>query len=154
MASTFESLVHPFIILLSAPLALVGVGIGLFVTQTPISVVVFIGLIVLAGVVVNNAIVLVDTVNRNRIEGDALDQAILRASAQRLRPIMVTTMTTILGLLPLTLGIGAGAEVQRPLAITVTFGLASATLLTLVVIPAMVKMVGQIPALGQSEEAT
>jgi HAE1 family hydrophobic/amphiphilic exporter-1 len=154
MASTFESLVHPFIILLSAPLALVGVGVGLFVTQTPISVVVFIGLIVLAGVVVNNAIVLVDTVNRNRMEGDGLDQAILRASAQRLRPIMVTTMTTILGLLPLTLGLGAGAEVQRPLAITVTFGLASATLLTLVVIPAMIKMVGQIPAFGQSEEVT
>ena len=135
MASTFENVVHPFVILFSVPLAAVGAVIGLGLTGSPISVVVLIGLIVLAGVVVNNAIVLVDTINGLRAEGHARDAAVRQASALRLRPILITTATTVLGLTPLALGFGAGAEMQGPLAITVIGGLLSSTLLTLVVIP-------------------
>ena len=136
MAATFESVLHPLIILVSVPLAVLGVLVGLFVTATPVSVVVLIGAIVLAGVVVNNAIVLVDTVNRLRVDGMARDEAVWRACGLRLRPILITTLTTVLGLVPLALGIGDGAELQQPLAITVIAGLSSSTLLTLAVIPA------------------
>ena len=135
MASTFESLVHPFVILFSVPLAVVGAVIGLAAVGQPISVVVLIGAIVLAGVVVNNAIVLVDTINRQRAEGLDRLAAIRRAGALRLRPILITTATTVLGLTPLALGFGAGAEVQSPLAVTVIGGLLSSTGLTLVVVP-------------------
>ena len=137
MASTFESISHPFVILLSVPLALIGVVIGLFVTGTAVSVVVLIGTIVLSGVVVNNAIVLVDTINQRRAEGVTKVDAIVDAAKLRLRPILITTLTTILGLMPLALGFGEGGEIQRPLALTIIAGLASATLLTLVVIPAV-----------------
>lgn len=135
MASTFESILHPFVILFSVPLALVGVVGTLWVTGVPVSVVVFIGAIVLAGVVVNNAIVLVDTINRKRADGLERIPAIESAARLRLRPILITTTTTVLGLLPLALGIGEGAEIQMPLALTVIAGLSSSTLLTLVVIP-------------------
>ncbi|MCA9566197.1 MAG: efflux RND transporter permease subunit [Myxococcales bacterium] len=135
MASTFENLGHPFVILFSIPLALVGVVPGLLLTGQAVSVVVFIGLIVLAGVVVNNAIVLVDTINRRRDEGTPALEAVKVAGRLRLRPILITTATTVLGLLPLALGIGAGAEIQQPLAITIIAGLSSSTVLTLVVVP-------------------
>lgn len=137
MASTFESLIHPFIILFTLPLAVVGVVPALLITRTPSSVVVFIGLIVLAGVVVNNAIVLIDRVNQSRAEGMALEAAILEAGRSRLRPIFITAGTTVIGLVPLSLGFGAGAEIQQPLAITVIAGLSASTMLTLIVIPAM-----------------
>lgn len=135
MASTFESVLHPFVILFSVPLALVGVVLALLLTSTPISVVVLIGAIVLAGVVVNNAIVMVDTINRLRAEGLPRRQAVHKASVLRLRPILITTTTTVLGLMPLAFGLGQGAEIQQPLALTVIAGLSSSTLLTLVVIP-------------------
>ena len=135
MASTFESILHPFVILLSVPLALVGVGVGLLVTQTAVSVVVLIGAIVLCGVVVNNAIVLVDTINQHRASGMERVESIKTAAQLRLRPILITTLTTILGLLPLALGFGEGGEIQRPLALTIIAGLTSATALTLGVIP-------------------
>ena len=135
MASTFESVLHPFVILFSVPLALIGVVAALWLTATPVSVVVFIGAIVLAGVVVNNAIVLVDTINRLRADGAERDDAIAEASRLRLRPILITTMTTVLGLLPLAMGVGEGAEIQVPLALTVIAGLTSSTALTLGVIP-------------------
>ena len=140
MAITFESLVQPFVILLSVPLAVVGVALTLWAAGLPISVVVFIGAIVLAGVVVNNAIVFVDTINRLREEGRDRLTAIRDAGVLRLRPILITTMTTVLGLLPLSLGLGEGAEVQRPLAITVIGGLLSSTLLTLVVVPVVYRL--------------
>jgi len=140
MASTFEHLLHPLVILFSLPLAVVGVVLGLLATGTPLSVVVFIGLIVLAGVVVNNAIVLVDTINRQR-EHLAAPEAIERAAQLRLRPILITTVTTVLGLLPLALGFGEGAEIQQPLALTLIAGLTSATLLTLVVIPVAYRLI-------------
>ena len=135
MASTFESLTHPFVILFSVPLAAVGVVPALAVTGSAMSVVVFIGMIVLAGMVVNNAIVLIDRVNQARAEGLDAREAVLVAGRARLRPILITTFTTALGLLPLSLGLGAGAEMQQPLALTVIAGLVSSTLLTLVVVP-------------------
>ncbi len=140
MASTFESLVHPLVILFSVPLAAVGAVAGLFMVGSPISVVVLIGGIVLAGVVVNNAIVLVDCINRFRDDGEKIDDAIRRAAALRVRPILITTATTVLGLFPLALGFGAGAEMQAPLAVTVIGGLLSSTLLTLIVIPVVYRM--------------
>ena len=137
MASQFESLLHPFIILFTIPLALVGAILGLWVTGSTISVVVFIGLILLAGIVVNNAIVLIDLINQMRQRGMGKIQAILEGGKSRLRPILMTTLTTTLGLLPLAIGLGDGAELRAPMAITVIAGLVVSTLLTLVVIPIM-----------------
>ncbi len=136
MASTFESFLHPFIVLFTIPLALVGVVAGLLVTGTTITVIVLIGTIMLVGIVVNNAIVLIDTINRYRRAGLAKTEAVIRAGHVRLRPILMTTLTTVLGLLPMALAWGEGAELRAPLAITVASGLFLSTLLTLVVIPA------------------
>ncbi len=141
MASTFESVRDPFVILFSVPLAAVGVAIGLWSTGTAMSVTVFIGLIVLAGVVVANAIVLVDAINQLRERGASLDDAIREAAATRLRPILITALNSVLGLVPLAIGLGEGTEMQRPLAITVIFGLASSTFLTLVVVPVVYRYV-------------
>lgn len=135
MASQFESFGHPLLIMFSVPLAAAGSILGLVLTNTPLSVVVFIGLIMLSGIVVNNAIVLIDRINQLREIGTEKTTAILEASSQRLRPILMTTLTTVLGLLPLSLGIGEGAELTSPMAITVMSGLSFATLLTLFFIP-------------------
>ncbi|QSX38583.1 efflux RND transporter permease subunit [Shewanella sedimentimangrovi] len=137
MASQFESLLHPLLILFAVPMAVGGAVLGLFMTGTHLSVVVFIGLIMLAGIVVNNAIVLVDRINQLRAEGMEKLAAVSEAASSRLRPIMMTTLTTTLGLLPMALGLGDGAEVRAPMAITVIFGLSFSTLLTLVVIPVL-----------------
>jgi hydrophobic/amphiphilic exporter-1 (mainly G- bacteria), HAE1 family len=136
MAATFESFLHPFLVLFTIPLALVGVVAGLLATGTTITVIVLIGTVMLVGIVVNNAIVLIDTVNRLRRAGAAKRDAVVRAGHLRLRPILMTTLTTILGLMPMALSWGEGAELRSPLAITVASGLALSTLLTLVVIPA------------------
>ena len=136
MASQFESLLHPLVIMFTIPLGLVGSALGLVLTGQSISVVVLIGLIMLAGIVVNNAIVLVDYINHlRRDEGMAKVEAVLRAGTVRLRPILMTTSTTVLGLLPMALGLGEGAEIRAPMAITVIGGLLVSTILTLVVIP-------------------
>lgn len=136
MAVQFESFVYPFIIMFSLPTTVIGVLFGMFITQTPLSVVAFIGLIMLAGIVVNNAIVLVDYINilrrRDKIERT---EAILIAGERRLRPILMTTLTTILAMVPLALGIGEGAEIQAPLAIVIVFGLTFSTVFTLVFVP-------------------
>ncbi len=135
LAGQFESFKYPFVILFTLPLMVIGVALALFVTQTPVGVTVMIGLIVLVGIVVNNAIVMVDYINRLKQAGRMTYDAIVEASAIRLRPIVMTATTTILGLLPLSLGIGEGTEIQQPLAIAVIGGLLSSTLLTLIVIP-------------------
>ncbi|MEL7834912.1 efflux RND transporter permease subunit [Fodinibius sp. Rm-B-1B1-1] len=155
MASQFESLLHPFIILFTIPLALVGAILGLWITGSTISVVVFIGLILLAGIVVNNAIVLIDLINQYRERGMSKIKAILEGGKSRLRPIVMTTLTTALGLLPLAIGFGDGAELRAPMAITVIAGLIVSTLLTLIVIPTMYaimdrKVYKRKPALDQS----
>ncbi|MGB5592323.1 MAG: efflux RND transporter permease subunit, partial [Gammaproteobacteria bacterium] len=141
MASQFESLLHPFVILFTIPLALVGAVLALFFTGTTINVVVFIGLIMLAGIVVNNAIVLVDLINQLRAEGANRSDAIIEAGRARLRPILMTTLTTTLGLLPMALGFGEGAEVRAPMAITVIGGLLVSTFLTLLVIPVVYSLI-------------
>ncbi|ACA86113.1 efflux RND transporter permease subunit [Shewanella woodyi] len=137
MASQFESLLHPLLILIAVPMAVGGSILGLYITQTHLSVVVFIGLIMLAGIVVNNAIVLVDRINQLRQDGLDKITAISNAAKSRLRPIIMTTLTTALGLSPMALGLGDGSEVRAPMAITVIFGLCLSTLLTLVVIPVL-----------------
>ncbi|MEM7232016.1 MAG: efflux RND transporter permease subunit, partial [Planctomycetota bacterium] len=152
MASTFESLLHPLIVLFTVPLALVGVVGGLLLTNTAISVIVLIGCILLVGIVVNNSIVLIDTVNRLRERGLSKLDAVVRASHLRLRPILMTTLTTILGLLPMAISVGQGAELRTPLAITVASGLFFSTFLTLLVIPAAYMIVPSRAAGDEPEE--
>jgi hydrophobic/amphiphilic exporter-1 (mainly G- bacteria), HAE1 family len=137
MASQFESLLNPFIILFSIPLAVLGSVLGLYVTDTNISVIVLIGVIMLTGIVVNNAIVLVDRINQLRHKGVDKLTAIMQASRSRFRPIIMTSLTTILGLAPLAFSSGEGAELRAPLAITVMSGLLVATVLTLLLIPVL-----------------
>ncbi|MEW8973844.1 MAG: efflux RND transporter permease subunit [Tissierellaceae bacterium] len=135
MAAQFESLVHPFIIMFTIPLAFAGGSLALFVTNTPFGVTAFIGVIMLAGIVVNNGIVLIDYINILRSEGKDKFEAIKIAGPVRLRPILMTTLTTVLGLVPLALKIGSGAETQAPMAIVVIGGLTFSTILTLVFVP-------------------
>ncbi len=135
MASQFESVIYPLIILFSIPLAGVGVVFALLLLDMPVSVVVFLGCILLAGIVVNNAIVLVDYVNQLKARGMGTEEALVLAGRVRLRPILMTTLTTVLGLLPMVLFTGDGSEIRVPMALTVIAGLAFSTLLTLVVIP-------------------
>jgi HAE1 family hydrophobic/amphiphilic exporter-1 len=137
MASQFESLLHPFVIMFTIPLAVIGAIWALFITGTSISVIAALGMIMLAGIVTNNAIVLLDAVNQARARGMDKVTALIVAGRTRLRPILITKVTTILGLLPMALGFGEGAEIRAPMAITVIGGLAIATLLTLIVIPVM-----------------
>ncbi len=141
MASQFESLVQPFIIMFTIPFALIGVILTLLITGTPVSVVVLIGLIMLAGIVVNNAIVLIDYINQLRKRGLTKREAIKNGGQVRLRPILMTTITTVLGLFPMALGFGEGAELRTPMAVTVIGGLLVGTLLTLVVIPTVYDVV-------------
>ncbi|KKM09670.1 multidrug ABC transporter [Clostridiales bacterium PH28_bin88] len=135
MAAQFESLVHPFVIMFSMPAAVIGVILALAVTGRTFGVTAFIGVILLAGIVVNNAIVLVDYVNILRKRGMERNAAIEKAGPTRLRPILMTALTTILGLLPLALGIGEGSESQAPMATAVIGGLLFSTMLTLVLVP-------------------
>ena len=135
MASQFESLLHPFLILFTIPLGAVGVVLALLLTGAAVSVIVLIGVVMLAGIVVKNAIVLVDCINRLRASGMEKTEAIVAAGRMRLRPILMTTLTTVLGLTPMALGLGAGAEIRSPMAVTVIGGLLVSTALTLIVIP-------------------
>ncbi|MBZ0257213.1 efflux RND transporter permease subunit, partial [bacterium] len=136
MASLFESLMHPFVIMFSLPLAVVGVIWAFALSGQTLNLMGYIGIIMLAGIVVNNAIVLVDYINYlRREEGISITEAIVQAGQRRLRPILMTTATTVLALLPLALGFGEGAEIRAPMAVAVIGGLLSSTLLTLLVIP-------------------
>ena len=145
MASQFESLLHPFVILLSVPFALIGVLLALFIFRVNLSIVVLIGAILLAGVVVNNAILLVDYTNRLRRKGEAKLEALKKAGRVRLRPILMTTSTTVLGLLPMAIGLGEGSELRSPMALTVIAGLLTSTLLTLVLVPAVYSVLDRKP---------
>jgi multidrug efflux pump subunit AcrB len=137
MASQFESLVQPLLIMMTVPLAMIGVVWVLWLANIPVTIMVFLGLIILVGIVVNNAIVLIDYINTLRRRGVEKTEAIIDAGRARLRPILMTAMTTIVGLIPMALGMGEGAEIRAPMAITVIVGLSAATLLTLVVIPTL-----------------
>ena len=145
MAAQFESMVHPLVIMFTVPLALIGVVAALYAGGVALSVVVFIGLIMLAGIVVNNAIVLVDYINTLRRGGLEKTEAIVRAGRVRLRPIFMTTATTVLALLPMALGLGEGAEIRTPMALTVIVGLTSSTVLTLIVIPTVYSLLDRRP---------
>jgi HAE1 family hydrophobic/amphiphilic exporter-1 len=135
MAAQFESLTQPLVIMLTIPLAFLGTMLALKALNISLSVVVFLGMIMLAGIVVNNAIVLIDYINTLRRRGMERGEAIVTAGTVRLRPILMTTATTALGLLPMALGLGDGAEIRTPMAISVISGLIVSTLLTLLVIP-------------------
>jgi CzcA family heavy metal efflux pump len=137
MLATFRSFRLPLVILTAIPLALIGVALGLFVTGTHINVSSFMGLLLLVGVVVKNGILLIDVANRRRVEGATVTDALVAAGRTRLRPIVMTTLAAIGGLFPLALGIGQGAEMERPLAIAVIGGLSTATIFTLIVIPVL-----------------
>lgn len=141
LAAQFENFLLPFIIIGSIPLALIGIIWGLIVFGQAVNVMVMIGMILLAGVVVNNAIVLIDFIQLTIERGSNRTEAVLESCRTRLRPILMTTMTTVLGMLPLSLGIGEGSEVYRGMAITVMCGLTFSTLLTLVVIPILFTLV-------------
>jgi HAE1 family hydrophobic/amphiphilic exporter-1 len=138
MASQYESFRDPFIIMFSIPLAAIGVIGALLITGTAFSLQAYIGVIMLAGIVVNNAILLVDyTITLRKRDGMELFEAVERAGRTRLRPILMTTLTTALGLVPMSLGIGEGAELQAPLARVVIGGLLASTLITLVFVPTL-----------------
>lgn len=152
MASQFESIVQPLVILVSVPLATIGVVFALDLTDTDLSVIVFLGAIVLAGIVVNNAIILIDQINYLRSTGMPLREAIVEGSASRLRPVLMTTLTTLIGLLPQTGwttfipyigGSTDGLELRAPMAITVIAGLSSSTLLTLLLVPVVYGLVAR-----------
>lgn len=135
MAAQFESFKYPFVIMFTVPLMVIGVAIALFVTQTPISITAVIGILVLVGIVVNNGIVLVDYINKRKESGMESYDAIITSVRDRMRPILMTALTTILGLAPLAVGIGEGTEINQPMGIAVIGGLISSTFLTLYVVP-------------------
>ncbi|UII19427.1 efflux RND transporter permease subunit [Fulvivirga ligni] len=135
LASQFESLLHPFTILLTIPLAGVGALLSFFILGMPLNMMAFIGIIMLTGIAVNDSIILVDSINKNKVAGMPLREAILDAGQRRFRPIIMTSLTTILALLPLTFGFGESAALRAPMAVAVIGGLVTSTLLTLIVIP-------------------
>ena len=154
MAAQFESLLHPLIILAAVPFGLVGVVLTLAIFAVPVSAIALIGVIMMAGIVVNNAIVLVDYINQLRRGGLQPHVAIRQAAVTRLRPILMTTATTVLGLVPLALRVGEGWELRQPLAVTVIGGLLFSTVITLVLIPILYSLIGGHGMLRESAEAT
>ncbi|MDD3191106.1 MAG: efflux RND transporter permease subunit, partial [Candidatus Pacebacteria bacterium] len=135
MASQFESLLYPFIVMFEIPLSFIGVGLILFLTGQSLSLPSMIGIVVLAGIVVNNAIVFIDYINQLRKKGMEMNDAIVEAGLTRLRPILITSLTTVLGMIPLATSTQEGSEMMKPMAIAVVGGLMTSTILTLVVIP-------------------
>ncbi|OPL12680.1 MAG: hypothetical protein AVO39_11385 [delta proteobacterium MLS_D] len=144
MAAQFESLRHPLVIMVTVPLSFIGVVVGLFAFGKTLSVPAFMGILILAGVVVNNGIVMIDYINRLRRRGTDPFEAILQGAAVRLRPILITTFTTVFGMLPMALSRTQGSELRSPMAITVAFGLLFSMTLTLLVIPVMYAIVDRI----------
>jgi len=141
MAVQYESLRNPLVIMLGVPFAAVGVGLGLYAIDLPLSMPVWLGMIMLAGIVVNNAIILVEYFDLARAGGMARDEAVLEGARLRLRPILMTTLTTVVGMIPLALGWGEGAEMLQPLAITLIFGLGMSLLVTLLLIPLLYRLI-------------
>jgi hydrophobe/amphiphile efflux-1 (HAE1) family protein len=140
MAVQYESLRNPFVILLGVPFAVIGVGLGLLVSGLPLSMPVWLGLIMLAGIVVNNSIILVEYMDIARKSGMRTDEAIVEAARLRLRPILMTTLTTVMGMSPLALGWGEGAEMLQPLAVSLISGLSMSLLVTLLLIPLLYRV--------------
>lgn len=137
MASQFESLTYPFVIMFSIPFAFTGVFIGLFVTGTPMGVMALLGILMLIGIVVNNGIVLIDYIMLCRERGMGISHAVITSGKSRLRPILMTTLTTVLGMIPMAVGRGEGSEMWRALGMCVAWGLSFSTLITLIIIPTL-----------------
>jgi HAE1 family hydrophobic/amphiphilic exporter-1 len=154
MAAQFESLWHPLVILFTIPLAFFGTVFTLNALNISLSIVVFLGMIMLAGIVVNNAIVLVDYINVLRRRGMETEEAVVTAGTVRLRPILMTTATTTLGLLPMAIGIGDGAELRTPMAVAVISGLLVSTVLTLIIIPSIYTELDQLKARALGRETS
>ena len=152
MAAQFESFLQPFIIMFTIPLALVGVIVGLALFNYPLSVPVFMGIIILTGIVVNNAIVMIDYINHLRWHKIEAHHAIIEGAAVRLRPILITTLTTCLGMLPMALSRAEGSEMRSPMAVAISFGLLFAMVLTLFVIPVVYSIMSRISFKGLSKE--
>ncbi len=144
MASQFESLTYPFVIMFSIPFAVTGVLFGLYVTNTPMSVMALLGILMLIGIVVNNGIVLIDYIMLCRERGLGLVNAVVTSGRSRLRPILMTTLTTVIGMVPMAVGQGEGAEMWRALGMTVAFGLSFSTLITLLIIPTLYSVFARI----------
>jgi HAE1 family hydrophobic/amphiphilic exporter-1 len=144
LAAEFESLIHPFTILLSVPLALIGALWALWAGGAGINTISLIGIIILVGIVDNDAVVKIDFINQMRREGMSVREAIMAAGHARLRPIVMNTLTVMLSVTPMMFGIGAGAALQAPLAIAVFGGLFSATALTLIVIPVIYELIDEL----------
>ena len=137
MAAQFESLVDPFVIMFSVPFAFSGVFLGLLITQIPLDTMSFIGMIMLIGIVVKNGIVLIDYIRLCRERGMSITQSVTTSGRSRLRPVLMTTLTTVLGMVPMALGIGEGSEMWQGMGVTVAWGLSLSTLVTLVLIPTL-----------------
>lgn len=152
MASQFESLIHPFLVMFSIPLGITGGVFGLFVTGQTITATSFMGFIMLVGMVVNNAIVLIDYTNQLREKGMQCDEALIEAGPTRLRPILMTTLTTVIGLIPMALATTEGTEMQQPLATAVIFGLSISTLVTLIFIPVLYSVVDKMGKRGRKNK--
>jgi len=135
LAVQYESLRNPFVIMLGVPFSIIGVASGLWLTNTPISMPVWLGLIMLSGLVVNHAIILLEQIEIEREQGKLILDAIQTAAQHRLRPILMTTLTTVMGMLPLAIALGEGAEMLQPLAIVIVFGLLFSTIISLFIIP-------------------
>lgn len=142
MATQFESLRMPFIIMFTLPFAFTGVFVALFITGTPLSLIALIGSVMLVGIVVKNGIVLVDFTNLQRDRGLTVNQAVITAGKSRLRPVLITSLTTILGLMPLAIGLGEGSETWQPMGIAIIGGMTVSTALTLIVVPVLYSVFG------------
>jgi len=144
MAAQFESLTYPFIIVLSLTFGLAGVFLALMITGQPISLMAMIGMVMLIGIVVKNGIVFIDYVNLNRERGMAIDRAVVASGRSRLRPILMTTATAVLGMIPMAIPRGTGSEMWQPMGITVVGGLTFSTILTLLYVPALYSIFGSV----------
>ena len=141
LSAQFQSFKQPLIIGLAIPLSFIGVIFGLMVTRVPFGIMAFFGVVALMGVVVNDAIVLIAYVNNLRKEGMRVREALIKAGRNRLRPIILTTVTTLAGMIPLSLNLAGGAEYWRPLAVSLIFGLAVSSFLTLIVVPVLYSLI-------------
>ncbi|MCM8782166.1 MAG: efflux RND transporter permease subunit, partial [Candidatus Omnitrophica bacterium] len=137
MAAQFESLIDPFIVMFSVPFSFTGVAFGLFLGGVTLSIISFLGLVMLVGIVVNNAIVLVEYINILRARGLSMYEAVIKGGTNRLRPVLMTTITTLFGMLPFAMSRGEGSELWRPLGISMIGGLSVSTLITLVLVPVL-----------------
>ncbi|HLP05120.1 MAG TPA: efflux RND transporter permease subunit, partial [Paludibacter sp.] len=149
MASQFESVTYPFIIMFSVPFGVSGVVLALWMTGTTFNVMTFVGVIMLVGIVVKNGIVMVDYINLNRERGSGIIRAVVTGGKSRLRPVLMTSLTAILGMVPLAISHGQGSEMWKPMAVTVIGGLSVSTLLTLVVVPVIYTFFGAFGVINQ-----